>query len=121
MNFLKRNKIYNKYFDSAKRQNFRNRRILYSSLSSLLAKFIAIFVSLYSVPLTYNYLSPDRFGVMMTIVSVVSSLSFADFGIGFSLQHRWSELNMKENNLLLKKAISTVFFFYYSSLYYYLF
>lgn len=48
---------------------------------------------------------------MMTIVSLVASLGFADLGLGFGLQNRWAELSLDETGLKLKKAISSVFFF----------
>jgi len=41
-------------------------------------------------------LNAERFGVMMTIVSLVASLGFADLGLGFGLQNRWAELSLEK-------------------------
>jgi O-antigen/teichoic acid export membrane protein len=103
--------LFQKYFGNDDRGSFRNRRILYTAISSLGARSVTILVSLLSVPLTYNYLNAERFGAMMTIVSLVGTVSFADFGIGFGLQNRWAELSMDETGLKIRKAISTVFYF----------
>jgi O-antigen/teichoic acid export membrane protein len=108
---LLQNPLFKKYFGADDRGSFRNRRLLYTALSSLGARSVTILVSLLSVPLTYNYLDAERFGAMMMIVSLVGTVSFADFGIGFGLQNRWAELNLDETGLKIKKAISTVFYF----------
>jgi O-antigen/teichoic acid export membrane protein len=105
------NPLFKKYFGNDDRASFRNRRMLYTAISALGARFVTIAISLLSVPLTYNYLDAERFGAMMTIVSLVGTISFADFGIGFGLQNRWAELSLDETGFKIKKAISTVFFF----------
>src|ERR1043166_7111587 len=59
----------------------RYRRIALTSATSILSKAVSLLTMLVSVPLTVNYLGPERFGLWMTISSVIAFLVFADFGI----------------------------------------
>ena len=110
-NKLLKTPFIQKYIGGDDRGSFRNRRLFYSVISSLGAKGVTVLVSLLSVPLTFNYLNPERFGIMMTIVSLITTINFADLGIGFGLQNRWAELSLDETGISLQKAISSVFFF----------
>lgn len=65
----------------------RNRQLAYYALSSYIARGGAFLASLISIPLTYNYLGAYEFGLLSTIVSIVSLLGFADLGVGFGLQN----------------------------------
>jgi O-antigen/teichoic acid export membrane protein len=104
-----KNKIYQRFFASESNESVRNKALFFSAISSLGSRGISVMITMVSIPLTYNYLNSERFGVMMTIVSLVTSVSFSDFGVGFSLQNRWS---LFQNNLFeQKKAVSTIFFF----------
>src|SRR5262245_42123374 len=63
----------------------RQRRIALSALASALAKAISVSTALISVPLTLTYLGAERYGMWMTMSSLVAMLSFADLGIGNGL------------------------------------
>jgi O-antigen/teichoic acid export membrane protein len=84
---------------------------VYASLSMMGSKGVAVLISLISVPLTYNYLSDERFGVMMTIVSIVTAINFVDLGLGFGLQNRWGEICLDSTGIKAKESVSSVFFF----------
>ncbi|MEZ4909322.1 MAG: oligosaccharide flippase family protein [Saprospiraceae bacterium] len=88
---------------------YRLRQIAYTGLSSIAAKGINAIVTLISVPLAYNYLGEERYGLMMIVLSVVSMLHFADLGLGFSLQNKLPTLLQEESKLQLKKYISSTF------------
>ena len=66
----------------AKRSSERNRRALVSSVAGLALRGSAFAVVLISVPLTLGYLGATRFGLWMTIASVVALLGATDLGIG---------------------------------------
>src|SRR5438552_374368 len=63
----------------------RYRRIALTSATSILSKGVSLLTMLISVPLTVNYLGAERFGLWMTVSSLVTFLAFADFGIGNGL------------------------------------
>lgn len=63
----------------------RERRIAFAAMAGALAKAFSIGSALVSVPLTLHYLGPERFGMWMTISSLVAFLTFADLGVGNGL------------------------------------
>lgn len=69
----------------------RNRRLVFSIFTSVLAKFIAIGSTLITMPLTLNYLGTEMFGVWMVISGVIGFLVFSDLGIGMGLQNALSK------------------------------
>ena len=60
----------------------RERRALTGAVALVGARGTALVLSLASVPLTLPHLGPERFGMWMTINSVVVLVSFADLGLG---------------------------------------
>ena len=60
----------------------RYRRAVLSTLASVAAKIVSVGTALISVPLALHYLGAERYGMWMTMSSLVAMLSFADFGIG---------------------------------------
>jgi O-antigen/teichoic acid export membrane protein len=60
----------------------RNRRAILTGGAATLARAVQIGTSLITVPLTLRYLGNERFGLWMTISSVLAMAAFADFGVG---------------------------------------
>lgn len=89
------------------RSSERHRRIFLAGISSLLSKGMAVAVVFISTPLVYDYLGAERFGIWMTISSMVAALGFADLGIGNGLLNIISEANGKDDRALAKRAVST--------------
>lgn len=65
----------------AQRSSERNRRAVASSIAGLALRGSSFIVVLISVPLTLELLGPIRFGMWMTIASMVALLSVTDLGI----------------------------------------
>ena len=80
------------------RSQERHRRIALSAVASGTAKAITIATSLVTVPLTLNYLGVERYGLWMTISSVIAMMVFADFGIGNGLMNAVAEAYGKDDN-----------------------
>ena len=59
----------------------RHRRVALTAGAAALAKLLSVGTALISVPLTLHYLGAERFGMWITISSLIAMLSFADFGI----------------------------------------
>lgn len=67
------------------RSRERLRRLSLTTLASIVAKAVALLTPLITIPLTLQYLGVERFGMWMTITSVVGMLAFADLGLGDAL------------------------------------
>ncbi len=65
----------------------RYQRIIHSTAAATVARGVNLIVSFISVPLAVGYLGRDRYGVWITISSLLMFLTFADFGLGGSLQN----------------------------------
>lgn len=95
----------------AGRSNERHRRIALSTGTSVLARMITAFTALISVPLTVHYLGTERFGLWMTISSVIALLGFADLGMGNGLVNAVAEANGHDDRQAAQKAVASTFFF----------
>src|ERR1044072_9256718 len=65
----------------------RSRSIVRGTAAALVARAIGSLAGIITVPLTVRYLGPERYGVWMTISSVLVFLGFGAFGIASSLTH----------------------------------
>jgi len=88
----------------------RQRRILLTAFSSVFAKFITIGVSFISIPLTLHYLGSERFGLWMTISSIIAMMEFADLGIGNGLLNAVSKAHGLNDFMLMRSSITGAFF-----------
>lgn len=66
----------------AQRSSERNRRAFASAVAALALRASSFVLVLVTVPLTLGFLGPVRFGMWMTIASVVALLGATDLGIG---------------------------------------
>jgi O-antigen/teichoic acid export membrane protein len=82
-----------------------------STGTSVLARMITAFTALISVPLTVHYLGTERFGLWMTISSVIALLGFADLGMGNGLVNAVAEANGHDDRQAAQKAVASTFFF----------
>src|SRR6516225_8522455 len=71
----------------------RYRRAALTAVASGAAKGMAVLTALITVPLTVGYLGMERYGLWMTISSVIAMLAFADLGLGNGLMNVLSEAN----------------------------
>jgi O-antigen/teichoic acid export membrane protein len=69
----------------------RYRRAALTTLVSYGARGVTLVTTLVSVPLTLSYLGLERYGMWMTISSIIAMLSFTDFGIGNGLLNSIAE------------------------------
>lgn len=63
----------------------RNRRALLVGSSTAAARALQIATSLVAIPFAVRYLGSERFGLWMTINSLLAIIGFADFGLGNGL------------------------------------
>lgn len=89
----------------------RSRAVLLTTGLSILARVVATLALVISVPLTFGYLGQERYGLWMTIASLVSLLGFADLGIGLGLVNAVSQAEAKNDRIVVRAVVSSCFFF----------
>lgn len=87
----------------------RNRRAMLTGSASTLARVVQIGTSLITVPLTLKYLGNERFGLWMTISSVLAMAAFADFGVGNGVLNTVAKAFGKDDMEGVRKAVSSGF------------
>lgn len=59
----------------------RHRHIAWTSVTAATAKVTTALTMLITVPLTLGYLGPERFGMWMAVIALITMLGFADLGL----------------------------------------
>jgi O-antigen/teichoic acid export membrane protein len=85
----------------------RNRRALINGITAVSGRVAQIAVSLITVPLTIHYLGKERFGLWMTISSVLTIAAFADFGIGNGMLNSVSDAYGKDDRDAVRHVVSS--------------
>ena len=93
--------------DPALRSAARHRRAAVTGITSGISRVVRIGVSFITVPLTLHYLGNERFGLWMTISSVLAMAGFADFGIGNGVLNTVSTAFGKDDWEGIRGAISS--------------
>lgn len=92
------------------RASERQRRAALTTLTSAASKLTAALTVLVSIPATLHYLGPERFGIWMTISSLVVLFSFADLGVGNAILNAVAAANGREDQGAMRRHISSGFF-----------
>lgn len=88
----------------------RYRRIILTGGSAAIVKIFSVIINLITIPLTVNYLGAERYGLWMTISSILALMSFADLGLGNGLLNAISRANGKGSIVEARIAVSSTFF-----------
>jgi len=91
----------------AGRSKERYRRAALTTVAAGGAKAIALLTSLVTVPLTYRYLGPERYGIWMVLLSIIAAMNFADLGIGNGLMNAISEAYGKDDHRQAREHITS--------------
>ena len=95
--------------DAGQRGAERNRRAAITGGTAVLARVVQVSTSLITIPLTIHYLGNERFGLWMTISSVLAMANFADFGIGNGVLNTVADAFGKNDFDRIRGAISSGF------------
>lgn len=77
---------------------------------SVVAKVIAIFVSLLLVPMTISYVNTTQYGIWLAISSIVGWVTYFNFGLSNGFRNRFAEAIAKNDTELAKQYVSTTYF-----------
>lgn len=78
-------------------------------LASLVIKGCSIAISLVMVPLTIHYVNPTKYGIWLTLSSMVSWFGFFDIGFGNGLRNKFAEAKAKGQHKLARIYVSTTY------------
>jgi len=92
-----------------KRGAERNRRAMLTGGVATVARVVQIGTSLVTVPLTLKYLGNERFGLWMTISSVLAMAAFADFGVGNGILNTVAKAFGNDDVVGIRRAVSSGF------------
>lgn len=92
----------------------RYKKIIYTGSSSLFVRLATIVFSLISIPITLNYLGDARYGLWISLSSVIAIMGFADFGLGNSLLNSISKYKASSDIEGACKAVSSTFYVLFS-------
>ena len=95
--------------DPAERSAARHRRAAVTGITSGVSRAVRIGVTFITIPLTLHYLGNERFGLWMTISSVLAMAGFADFGVGNGVLNTVSTAFGKDDWDGIRGAISSGF------------
>ncbi len=84
--------------------------ILGNTLASFVLKGVSLVTNFLLVPLTIDYLNPTKYGIWLTVSSIVGWMYFFDIGIGNGLRNRLAESLAQKNIEVSRKYISTSYF-----------
>jgi O-antigen/teichoic acid export membrane protein len=87
----------------------RNRRALVTGGAATIARVVQMGTSLVTVPFTLRYLGNERFGLWMTISSVLAMAAFADFGVGNGVLNTVARAFGKDDVEGVRRAVSSGF------------
>jgi O-antigen/teichoic acid export membrane protein len=88
----------------------RYRRAGITASTAFLSKALTIIIGLVSVPLTVHYLGPERYGVWLTISSLLTWMALTDFGIaGNALVNAISGAYGNDNRQMAQEYAASAF------------
>jgi Na+-driven multidrug efflux pump len=92
------------------RSRERYRRVALTAFANAGSRGVTVATMLVAVPLTLNYLGAERYGLWMTISSVIAMMAFADLGMGLGLMNAISEAHGKDDRQAAVTYVSSGFF-----------
>lgn len=77
--------------------------------ASFLIKGLSIAISLAIVPLTIHYVNPSKYGIWLTLSSIIGWFSFFDIGFGNGLRNKFAESVAKGEHEKARIYVSTTY------------
>jgi O-antigen/teichoic acid export membrane protein len=78
-------------------------------LAIFIIKFLTIFSNMALVPITLNYLNPTKYGIWITLSSIVGWFTLFDIGLGNGFKNRFAEAVAGGDNNSAKEYVSTTY------------
>ncbi|HEX2968420.1 MAG TPA: oligosaccharide flippase family protein [Bacteroidales bacterium] len=78
-------------------------------IASLVLRGISVLTSLVLVPLTIDYVNPTKYGIWLTLTSIIYWFAFFDIGLGNGLRNKLTESIAKGDKTLTRSYLSTAY------------
>ena len=91
------------------RGNARSSKAKINIIGSLVVKISNIAIGMVFVPLLINYLDPTRYGIWITLSSVIAWFGFFNIGLGNGLRNKLTETLARGDSSLGKCYVSTTY------------
>jgi len=96
---------YNKLFVGSERTIVIKKNIM----GSAVVKGLSMLVSLSLVPYTIHLLDQEKYGIWITLFSIVTWFNMLDIGLGNGFRNKFAEAVAIGNNVLAKKYVDTLY------------
>lgn len=108
MNFIKANisRLRSRY----KASDIRSKEVVHNVVLATLMKIVSVVASLLIVPMTISYINPARYGIWLTLSSIIGWVNFFDLGLGNGFRNRFAEAKAHGDVLLARRLVSTTYF-----------
>ncbi len=87
----------------------RSRRARFTTLTAIAGRGLGILISIVSVPLTIHHLDKERYGVWITVSTLLAWLAIADLGLGNGLTNALGKARAQGDERAARASTSTVF------------
>ena len=88
-------------------KQFRNSGTVRSMGLNVLIRPISILINIIYTPLLLNYLGDEKYGIWVTILSIINWVNFCDIGIGNGLRNILGKEIVKSQFQEARKTVST--------------
>lgn len=78
-------------------------------LASFLIRGASLAISFVLVPLALNYVNPTKYGIWMTLSSIIAWFGFFDLGLGQGMRNKLAEALARNDKTLAKTYVSTTY------------
>ncbi len=89
--------------------NSRGSRAKREIVYSVFVQGLSVIIGLLYVPLLLNYLTQEKYGIWITLTSILGWFSFFDIGLGNGLRNKLSEAIAVKNLIVGRKLVSTTY------------
>ena len=79
-------------------------------IASFGLKGLSLVIGFLLVPLTLNYIDVTRYGIWLTLSSIIGWFGFFDIGLGNGLRNKFAEAIAKDQKELARTYVSTTYF-----------
>ncbi|WP_303180197.1 lipopolysaccharide biosynthesis protein [uncultured Butyricimonas sp.] len=100
-------KRYYKYYVAIDQ---RSQLILKNALITMTMKVANLLSMLLIVPITIDYVDSEKYGIWLTISSIIGWITFFDLGFGHGFRNKFAEAKANRDYKLARKYVSTTYF-----------